>query len=275
MKKKLYISSSIQEKTFYDIYTKRFEQVYTNDAEILIADVTPIDVSTFKNLKYIVAPMTNTNHIKGVTENHNMISLQGETEFLKTIHSTAEHTLLLMLMLLRKQFKPATRQNRYDYTGHTLRDKTVGLIGLGRIGTQVKSLVECFGAKVIYHDPAVWSPDSKLEVLMQSDIISIHASVQTRHNYILRDSDFASMKKGVYLINTARPCFDEEILLKNHQHFGGIALDVVDHFNEFKELPNCIVTPHIGGNTYEDRTRTSEFCYHKLMQRIALDDQTT
>ncbi|MHA2603161.1 MAG: NAD(P)-dependent oxidoreductase [Candidatus Thorarchaeota archaeon SMTZ1-83] len=153
-------------------------------------------------------------------------------------------------------------------TGFELQGKTVGIIGLGQIGIEVAKRLNAFGVNLLVTDPYVASERLEEvgaraveleELLRESDIVSIHCPQTEETIGMLGAEQFAVMKKTAIFINTARASITDEAALKVALETGVIAgagLDVfsmepVDCDNEFLELDNVTVTPHIGGNTID------------------------
>jgi D-3-phosphoglycerate dehydrogenase len=186
--------------------------------------------------------------------------------------SVAEHTLGVMLALMRHlvqadQAMKAGRWEKKRLMGRELKGKTLGLIGLGKVGQEMARRATYLGLNVIAHDPFI-SPrlaqdlDVKLvaldELHQRSDIISLHASLnQATQNIINRDS-LSRMKKGVLLINCSRgELIDEEALLEALEtgKVAGVGLDVFrDEPRPNQQLvghPRVLATPHIAASTLE------------------------
>ena len=186
-------------------------------------------------------------------------------------YAVAEHALMLMLSLLRRQ-PIRERELRDGKWNHTLNDemsgKTVGLLGFGRIGQRLAKLLSSFPVKVIAYDPyfneaagtrlGVRSV-SREELLKQSDIISLHLP-GTAENAGLVNSDFlAAVKPGTYLINTARGSLVDEAALCEALKTGQLAGAALDAFrteplpqdSPLFEAPNLVLTPHIAALTKE------------------------
>ncbi|HEY4495881.1 MAG TPA: D-glycerate dehydrogenase [Candidatus Paceibacterota bacterium] len=193
--------------------------------------------------------------------------------------SVAEHTLALMLALTRRivegdNFVRAGKYQSWDpmlLWGVDLLGKTLGILGTGRIGTEVtKKAALGLGMKIIYHDIV---RNEKLEretgasflplvneVLRQADVVSLHVPLLPETRYLINTERLALMKKTAYLINTSRGPIVDEIALVNALKGGiikGAALDVFEnepHLAEgLKDLSNVILTPHIASATAETR----------------------
>lgn len=244
------------------------------------------------NLKLIVSPTTGLNHIdeaecarRGIS----ILSLRGETGFLREIRATAELTVGLMLSVMRHipDAVVQVRQgdwNRDRFKGYELAQKRVGIVGHGRLGRLVAEYLQAFGCDVVACDPnPVEPPDVPLvtltELLETSDIVSLHINLTTENEGFFDDGCFDSIKRGAWLINTARgELVDEAALLValRSGRIAGAALDVLANEDSggMQEHPlvayarshnNLIITPHIGGATYESMAKTELFMTRKLI----------
>lgn len=186
--------------------------------------------------------------------------------------SVAEHTLALMLALARSvpQSNASIHAGRWEKSsasGTELRGKTLGLVGLGRIGSEVARRARAFEMKVIAHDPYI-TPAAAREVevelvsfddlLRLSDVVSLHLSLSAATEKLIDAAVFAKMKRGARFINCARGEIVEEAALADALRSGQLAGAAVDTFAKEppKEspligLPNLIATPHIAGSTAE------------------------
>ncbi len=189
--------------------------------------------------------------------------------------SVAELVIGASIMLIRKivDKNRAAHEGRWmkDATGsHELRGKTIGIVGYGNIGSQVSVLAESLGLKVIFYDAETKLPlgnatDSKTlkELLQKSDIVTLHVPEIKSTENIINKTTLAQCKQGAIIINYARgtvvdlPALRKAIL---SGHIGGAAIDVFpvepekngDAFDSpMQDLPNVILTPHIGGSTLE------------------------
>ena len=194
-------------------------------------------------------------------------------------NSVAEYTFALLLTLVRKVAAGsaslmAGKWDRKPFEGTELRDKTLGLIGLGRIGSRVTSIARGFGMKVIAHDPGV--PTEQAEslgvdlmpldgVIQRSDVLSLHAKLSPSSRHLLDERRLSLVKKGVLIVNTARGALiDDAALVKALQdgRVGGAALDVYDPEPlaadaPLRTAPNLLLTPHLAASTLEAQKRVA------------------
>jgi len=186
-------------------------------------------------------------------------------------YPTAELTWGLILGLARQipREDQATRQGRWQVsTGVGLNGKTLGLIGLGRLGSQVATVGKAFQMRLL-----AWSQNltakraaeygatlvSKDELLARSDVVSIHLILSDRSRGLLGARELALMKPSAYLINTSRgPIVDEAALIQALQQktIAGAGLDVFDDEplpldHPLRRLENIVITPHLGYVTNE------------------------
>jgi D-3-phosphoglycerate dehydrogenase len=188
--------------------------------------------------------------------------------------STAEHTFSLLLSLARKIPQAhasivAGKWDRKSFEGTELCGKTLGIVGMGRIGGEVARRAIAFGMNVIAYDPyLVPSRARSLQVeladdlgalLTRADFITVHMPLTSETNKIIGADAIAKCKKGVRIVNCARGgLVDEAALLAALQsgQVAGAALDVYekepppDDF-PFRTLPNVVLTPHLGASTAE------------------------
>lgn len=185
---------------------------------------------------------------------------------------TAPLTMGLILELTRNIGRENARMHAGEplqkFVGIEIEGKTLGVVGLGKLGTKVARLAQAFGMNVI-----AWSPNltperckeagvgyaTKEELFSTADIITVHVVLGPRSRGLVGADDLARMKPTAYLVNTARgPIVDEMALLKTLQErkIAGAAIDVfsveplpVDH--PFRKLDNIVLTPHLGYVTAE------------------------
>lgn len=179
----------------------------------------------------------------------------------------AEHTLALMLMLVRNTWETVSEvkkknwEFRNQYSGDEINGKTLGILGTGNIGSRVARLAKAFGMNVIFWNefPDQTSSDSyPLEdVLKRSDIISIHLPLIDDTRNLLGEKELKLMKPGSFLVNTARGAIiDEEALLNalNQHKIAGFAADVLAVEPPVEDCPllthpQTVITPHTGSLT--------------------------
>jgi len=184
-------------------------------------------------------------------------------------NSTAELAFGLMLAVMRRipQSDRAMRRGEWPLVlGYVLRGKTLGILGLGKIGTEVARIGQAFGMKIIAWGPtltperasrsqAVYTPLEDL--LKQADVVSVHLVLSDQSKNLLNEARLPLMKKSAYLINTARGAIvDERALVKvlQEQTIAGAALDVfveepLAANHPLLQLDNVVLTPHLGWPT--------------------------
>ena len=213
----------------------------------------------------------------------------------KNARAVAELTLAFALMLIRGV--PASA--RYLLDGGTLADSTyeggkfiggeaasmtLGLVGLGHVGRDVAVRATALGFTVLAHDPAppgVVPAGVSLvgfdDLLARSDIVSVHARASTDNRHLFGSAAFARMPRGSYFINTARESLVDEDALRGALATGllaGAALDVAERpaggsRHPLLDLPNVIITPHIGGASRETLRRGAEMAAAAVAKLLA------
>ena len=251
-------------------------------------------------LRVVVTATTGLDHIdleSAKKRGIKVVSLFGETEFLRTIPATAEHTWALLLALVRQipwAFYDVDQGNwdRDRFRGHDLRGKRLGILGLGRLGQQVANYGSAFGMKVGAHDPFLneWpagvTPFKALEdFLGWSEILSIHLPLNRTTREFLNKERLQILPKGAWVVNTARGAvWDEQAVvdLLETGHLAGVAVDVLaeEQPAERREQSpmlayarthnNLLITPHIGGATIESMAMTEVFVARKLAQFLGI-----
>lgn len=187
--------------------------------------------------------------------------------------STAEHTMSLILALSRNIPQACAsmkggKWERSKFSGVELYGKTLGVIGLGRIGATVASFAKSFGMKILAFDPFL-SKDvaAKMgieivefeKLIKESDYITVHIPKNEETTNLISDKEFAMMKKTVRVLNCARGgIISEQSLVKalEEKRIAGCALDVFDEeplspSSPLLKFDNCITTPHLGASTSE------------------------
>ncbi len=186
--------------------------------------------------------------------------------------TTAEFTFSMMLALARHipQANANLRDGKWDrtrFTGVELRDKTLGVIGFGRIGTEVAKRALTFGMHVIAYDPFLTNARAEKmgiqmgtieETIRKADFITVHTPLTKETRHVISDKEFSQMKRGVKILNCARGgIIDESALLRalDEGIVSGAALDVYEEepaiANPLLAYPQVIATPHLGASTVE------------------------
>ena len=214
-----------------------------------------------------------------------ILSLTKDFNLIKKLPSTSELSFGLMINLQRKIFDAfqSVKKNKWDYSsfiGQELASLTIGIIGLGRLGNFMASYAKAFGMKVFYYDPLKQDKRFKkinLKKLVEiSDVISIHAHVNEQTKYIINKKNLKLTKKQPIIINTSRGELvkeDDIIWALKNKLISGYGADVIEkEFIDIRKSPiiknisnyNIIVTPHIGGMTYQGQLRAYNYAVDKF-----------
>jgi D-3-phosphoglycerate dehydrogenase len=238
-------------------------------------------IESLPNLKYIMTSGMRNKAIDLKTAKKKNIIICG-TEI--NSNPAAEVTWALILGLYRnmKQEIDNMFQGYWQTTiGFELKGKMLGLIGLGKIGTQVAKVAKAFGMEV-----CAWSenlnlshaneigvlPMNKEDLLKNSDIISIHLVLGERYKNLITKKELGMMKKTAFLINTSRgPIINENDLIETlkDEKIAGAGLDVFDkeplaQDHKLRFLPNALLLPHIGYVTAENYTKF----YQQMLENL-------
>ena len=200
--------------------------------------------------------------------------------------SVADLTIGLMISIAREipRVEKSVREGGWGaHAGSELWQKTLGLIGLGRIGRGVAKRALGFDMKVLAYDPYIKVDDverdismaSLDEVLQEADFVSLHAALSEETRQLIGEAQLKIMKSSAYLINTSRGALvNEEALysaLKEKQ-IAGAALDVYDteppKDSPLMQLENIVVTPHIGAHTRESIERVGVMSSENVLRTL-------
>ncbi|MBT6178715.1 MAG: hypothetical protein HOI23_15820 [Deltaproteobacteria bacterium] len=244
--------------------------------------------------KIIATPVTGIDHIDlDACAKHNIqvVCLKGEREFLKKVRATAEHTIGLTMALMRKTSAAQNSVRKGEWTrdlfrGNELYEKTAGIIGMGRLGSIVADYFHTLGMKVIATDIRPFehphAQSVSLETLLESsDIVSLHVDYSEASHHLIGANEFKRMKNTAVFINTSRGGIADEKALLNaltSETIAGAALDVLaaepnvpaDHplIQFANQSQNLIITPHIGGNTFESFVKTEIFIANRVIDAL-------
>lgn len=222
-----------------------------------------------------------------------VVSLRGETAFLREIRATAEHTLLLMLALLRHLpgAVASVRAGEWDrdrFKGRELYGRRAGIVGVGRLGEIVGSYLQAMGMEVCGYDPdpgfrertSIRPVDTLAELVAEVDVISVHATFESGQEPILGEAELEHVRPGTILVNTARGGLLDEAAVVAALRAGrlaGVAVDVLADEPSVESSPlaryarehdNVIITPHLGGNTVESTARTERFIATRVVEAL-------
>ena len=187
--------------------------------------------------------------------------------------TTAEHTIALLVSLARNVPQAnaslkAAKWERKKFIGAELQGKTLGVIGLGRIGRAVATRARAFGMKVVAHDPFIAAEQARdleidtkpfEEVLSRADFLTIHTPLTSETRAIIGAQAFAKMKQGVRVVNCARGGLIDEAALAQAIRSGVVAGAALDVFEQepppadhpLLQFDQVIATPHLGASTTE------------------------
>jgi phosphoglycerate dehydrogenase-like enzyme len=249
-------------------------------------------------LKVLVSPTTGVAHLdlKGIKA-HGAIAmtLAGKTDFLREITASSEPCLGMILGVLRNYphaiLGPGkVHWDRDSVRGHDVKGLDIGLVGLGRIGQWLARVLTLMGARVRYCESSEINPDVATKavrcngiapLIEQSTLVVLSASYVPETPPLL-DAGLLDALKGKYLVNIARgELVDEPHLLRRISEgwFAGVALDVLkseprpiedlEVIANLASQQNFMLTPHIGGATYESSFRTEEFIARQLAEYLS------
>jgi len=262
---------------------------------VLVRVNTPIDkeiIDKAKKLKVIGMPGAGLNHIDveyAKKKNIKVYNVPGGN-----MDSVAELTFAHILALSRriyaasKKVKEEGCWNKYLFMGNELSGKTIGIIGVGKIGLRVAEIARAFKMQVVAYDPYVTQDalpdDIRLmtldELFATADIITIHVPLTKETYHLISYDQIKKMKDGAYIVNMSRGgVLDEEAAyeaLKNGK-LAGVGCDVLEdepppekpvkHIKLF-DLDNFLITPHLGAWTVEAQNRVAEIIAQKMLEGL-------
>lgn len=242
-------------------------------------------------LRVIATPSTGLDHIDlEAAAEHNVavLSLKNDREFLDGVTATAELAWGLLLACVRKvpsSFGAACNGEwaRDRFRGHQLSGKTFGILGYGRLGAMVAEYAKAFRMRVLAHDIREQVTEGvafvdKETLFRESDVVSVHVHLTKETIGLVGQREFEWMKDEAILVNTSRGAvIDEKVLLNALEsgRLGGAGVDVIhgewsenlaDHplIRYARNHDNLIITPHVGGVTYESQAMAFRHTAEKL-----------
>ena len=271
------------------LITHEIEYLFTNpNKQSFILDR---ELLEHTSLKVINTCSTGLNHIDIDYCERNDIevwSLKTDFELINDLPSTAELSFGLMMSLLRKipEGFDSVKKGEWDYEpfiGRQVKGLTIGIIGYGRLGRITAELLKGWGVKILVNDPYVDVDNENCirttmhEVWKQSDVIFLHLHVTDTTRELVSGYFISNMKKGSILINTSRgELVNEKDVINSIKegHLGGYGTDVIaDEFGDVKESKlvefsrennNVVITPHVGGMTWEGQTKAYKWAIDKF-----------
>ena len=208
-----------------------------------------------------------------------------------SITAAAEHTFAIMLALLRKipSADASLRRGEWDrarFVGAELWHRTLGIIGLGKIGKAVAQRAAAFEMRVLAHDPYLAVEQAAgngatlvalPELLASADLITIHVGLTPQTKGLIGKAEIQAMKSGAVLVNVARGGLVDESALAQalrDGHLAGAAIDVfstepMPTDNPLRDAPNTILTPHLGASTVEAQARAGVEMAEQLLLALS------
>lgn len=205
--------------------------------------------------------------------------------------AAAEHTMALMLALLRHvpRADASLRAGEWDrqrFTGNELRGRTLGIIGLGKIGRQVARRALAFEMRILAYDPYLTAEQigehgakqvGFPELLHRSDVVTIHAPLTEQTRGMIGRGQLEAMKPGAFLLNVARGGIVDEAALAEALRSGQLAGAGVDVFSSepmppggpLRDAPNTVLTPHLGASTAEAQDRVAVEMAEQVVSALA------
>jgi glyoxylate reductase len=202
--------------------------------------------------------------------------------------ATAELTIALMLALLRRVVEGDRLVRRRDewalaptfMLGEGLAGRTLGIVGLGRIGREVARFAEAFDMRIVHTRGS--GPYEELpldQLLARADVVSLHVRLTPGTRHLIGASELSLMRRGAVLVNVSRgPVVDEAALVHalEEGRIAGAALDVYEHEPEVNasllELENVVLSPHLGSSTHAAREAMGMLCADAL-EAVLLRDE--
>jgi D-3-phosphoglycerate dehydrogenase len=210
--------------------------------------------------------------------------------------SVAELVMGEIIMLLRRTFAASSEMhsgiwNKSAAGAHEVRGLTLGIVGYGKIGSQLSDLAEAMGMRVVFYDSAHVLARGNAramsfrEVLEMADVVTLHVDGKPQNRNLFGDQEFRAMKDGACFLNLSRGFVVDHDALADCLKTGKIAGAAIDVFPQEPEsgapftsalrgLPNVILTPHIGGSTEEAQQNIGSFVSAKLLDYVRTGDST-
>ncbi len=208
--------------------------------------------------------------------------------------SVAELVMGEIIMLLRRTFQASSEMHRGVWNksaagAHEVRGLTLGIVGYGKIGSQLSDLAEAIGMRVVFYDTSHVlargnaRPVSFRELLEISDVVTLHVDGKKENQDLFGDQEFRAMKDGACFLNLSRGFVVDHEALAAHLKTGKLSGAAIDVFpkepdsgagfeSALRALPNVILTPHVGGSTEEAQANIGSFVSAKLLDYVRTGD---
>lgn len=265
------------------------ELVQVDGVMAMLSDaITPAVLARCRNLRAVANYAVGYNNVDVEACTNSGIVVTNTPDVLTD--ATADVALLLILMAMRRAPEAMKVLADGGFTGwkpefllgRDLRGKTLGILGMGRIGTAVARRAEAFGMKILYHTRSgaradlSWPHVSFDGLLGESDVLSLHLPLTEATRHLIGAAQLGRMKRGSVLVNTARgPIVDEAALVDalRRGHLFGCGLDVFEEEPKVHpglwELTNAVLLPHIGSGTLETRSEMGMMAARSLHEALS------
>lgn len=266
---------------------------FCKDATVIITNKTPVDAATIagaRNLKLIVVAATGYNIVDVTAAKERGIPVCNIPEY--STFSVAQHVFALILELTNRvglhsasvwdgEWSKSADWSFFHLPIMELKDKTLGIVGMGRIGKRTAEVAKAFGMRVVHHggrcDPSLSTEFDLATLARVSDFISLHCPLKPENKGMVNIDFLAKMKPTAYLINTSRgPLVNEQELAEALKKgtIAGAGLDVLAQEpppvdNPLIGMFNCIITPHQAWGSREARVRLMQMVYDHVVSGLA------
>lgn len=258
--------------SFLEINQSKFEKIVHNFDVVLLRFNHFLNFKSKTKIRYILSPTTGLTHINDKFKKNPKFKIFNlkDKSFLKNIRASSEFTLFLILATIRK----LKNVNQLNKVGNELNDKTVGIIGLGRIGISVAKFCSLLGAKVLYFDKNKLRNRHRYKkvqlkyLLKNSNLITVCIPSQRKNFNFLSKSKIKLLKKGTAVINTSRgEVIDEKYIISlAKKKFLYYSADVIQNeqfvkkkdYIQLNKMSNIFITKHIAGLTKESIYKTDK-----------------
>ena len=277
----------------YDFSTSEQVPERVADADVIITNKCNINehsIGNAKNLKLVCVTATGTNNLDKDYLEKQGIAWRNVAAY--STESVAQHTFAMLFYLLEKlryyddyvkseKYANDTSFTHFAEQFHEISGKTWGVIGLGNIGRRVADIAKMFGANVIYYSTSGRNTQEEYNrvdldtLLTTSDIVSVHAPLNSDTEKLMNAKAFSKMKKSSIFINVGRGAIVDEQALANaimNREIAAAGLDVLTEepmnpnspFLPIKDSKRLLITPHIAWASVEARTKLMDIVYNQI-----------